>query len=120
MQPGAQPALRRGFEPQIAALAVHEVARDGEAEAEPARVGVARRVEAVKGAEHVLALLFGDAGSVVVDQDVESVARLDPRDPDMAAVAPRIADKVREAAPRRVGPQQQAAAPDRDRRPSQG
>ena len=36
MHAGAQPALRRGFEPDIAAMAARPVARDRQAEANPA------------------------------------------------------------------------------------
>src|SRR5208282_1124846 len=41
MQADAQPALRRILERHVAALAANEIARDGEAEAQPSGIGIA-------------------------------------------------------------------------------
>jgi len=46
VHPGAQAALRRGFEAHIAAMAARHIARDRQAEADPAGRRVARGVEA--------------------------------------------------------------------------
>src|SRR6185312_3286776 len=94
MQPGAQPALRRGLEGEVAAMAARHVARDGEAEPDAASGGVARGVEPEERAEDRLALLGRDAGSIVVDHDVDGAAPGQRGQPDMAAVAAGVADQI--------------------------
>src|SRR5438105_6342910 len=61
---GAQAALRRGFEAHIAAMAARPVARDRQAEANPAGRGVARGVEADEWVKHPLAFSRRDARRV--------------------------------------------------------
>ena len=51
MNPGAEPALRRGFQHEIAPVPARHVPRDREAEPDPAGREVARGVEPEEGAE---------------------------------------------------------------------
>ena len=76
---GAQAALRRGFEPDVAAMAARHVAGDRQAEADAAGRRVARRIEADERPEHAIPIGRRDAGSVVVDQDVDPVGDDDRR-----------------------------------------
>src|SRR3984957_15468961 len=124
-QPGAQSALRRILEQDVAAVAARHVAGDGPAQPGTAGFGVARGIEPEEGAEHVLALGRRDARAVVVDQNLDRLLVLDHRHPDMLAVAPRIGDQIAEAAPHGVGAQRQMAAlrqrqQHRRARPAQG
>src|SRR5579862_8629938 len=77
MQTDAQSALRRILEGDIAALAARQIARDGEAEAEPSRVGVARRIQPMERTEDILALRRRNARPVIIDENIEAVARRD-------------------------------------------
>src|SRR5713101_1502330 len=94
MQPRAETALRRGFERQIAAMAACDVARDGEPETNPAGGDVARRVEPEERAKYRFALLRRDAGTVVVDHDVDAAAAGQRGQRDRSSVAPRHRDDL--------------------------
>src|SRR5437763_16142488 len=71
VHPGAQAAMRRGFEAYIAAMAARHIARDRQAEANPAGRRIARGVEADERVKHPLAFSRRDARPVIVDQDVD-------------------------------------------------
>src|SRR5262245_47536518 len=53
----------------VTAMAQHDVARDGEAQASAAGFAVARLFEALEGGESPLHLIGRDAGAVVADVD---------------------------------------------------
>ena len=72
MDAGAQAALRRCFECDIAAVAARHVAGDRQTEADPAGRRVARRIETGERAEDTVALGRRDARPVIVDQDVDA------------------------------------------------
>src|SRR6185437_10886763 len=109
-QADAQASLGRILERDLAALAAGEVARDRQAETQLAAARVARGIEAEERPKHRIALRLRNARPVIIDENVEAVAQLDPGHPDMLAVAARIADEIGDAAPRRVGAQQQNIA----------
>src|SRR4029077_1409078 len=90
----AQPALRRILEGDGAAVAQRHVARDGEPQSDAAALRTTRGVEAEERPEYVLAPMRGNAGPVVVDQDIDAVLHRHRGDPDMAAVAQRIRDQI--------------------------
>src|SRR6185437_16771613 len=79
-----------------------DVARDGEAEPDPAGGRVARGIEAEEGAEDVLALGRRDARTVIVDEHVDALGDRQRRHPDVTAVAPRIAQEIADAAAHRI------------------
>ena len=72
---GAQAAIGRGFQPDVAAMAARHVARDRQAEPDAAGRRIARRVEPDERPEHALAVRRRDAGPVIVDQDIDPVLR---------------------------------------------
>ena len=68
---GPETAQHALIESDFAPVAPHDVARDGKAKPCAFLVLVPCGVEAVEGAEHVLALVGGDAGAVIFDNDSE-------------------------------------------------
>src|SRR2546423_10937632 len=73
-QPGAQAALGRFVERQVAAMAAHDVAGDRQAEADPAGRGIARALDPVERLEDLLALALRDAPPLIVAQELDSRA----------------------------------------------
>ena len=79
MDPGAQPAPGRGLQPDVPAMAARHVAGDGQAEADAAGQRVARCIEPDERPEHAGSISRRDAGSVVIDQDIDPIRCDDPR-----------------------------------------
>src|SRR5580658_8751360 len=102
MQARAQAPLGRDFQADLAAMAEHDVAGDGEAEADAAGRPVARRLQAEERPEHGVALRRRNARSVIVDHDLDTAPLRQHGHPDMAAIAGSIADQVDDAAPQRI------------------
>ena len=96
--------MRRGFEPDVAAVAARHIARDRQAEPDAAGRRVARGIEADEGLEHPLAFAGRDAGPVIVDQDVDAVLDRRRSTARHAAITAGIGDQVGEAAAQRVRP----------------
>ena len=88
-------------------MAARHVARDRQAEPDAAGRLIARRVEPDERPEHPFAFRLGNAGPVIVDQDIDPVIGRRRRQPDMLSVAARIGDQIAEAAPQRVRPDRQ-------------
>ncbi len=65
----SEPPQHAPIQGDFAPMAPHNVARDGEAEPCAFLVLVPCGIEAVEGAEHVLALVGGDAGTIIFDND---------------------------------------------------
>ena len=99
MDPGAQTAMWRGLEFDVAAMAARHIASYRQAEADPAGGRVARCIEAHKRAEHAIPVCGRYPRSVVVDEDVDPVGDHDTGEPDMVAVAARIRDQISETTP---------------------
>src|SRR6185312_10337734 len=64
-----QPAHRAFVERNVTAMGAGDVAGDGEAQARTALLKITALIQPVKRAEGFLAPAFGNAGSVVLDQD---------------------------------------------------
>src|SRR5438105_15673217 len=79
----AQAAVWRGFEAHIAAMAARHIARDRQAEANPAGRRIARGVEADERVKHPLAFSRRDARPVIVDQDGDPVLAGQDPGPDL-------------------------------------
>src|SRR4051812_5256146 len=69
---GPEAPQRRAGQGDVAAVAAGDVAGDGEAEAHALGVLVAGLVEAAEGLEGFLVLRLGDAGTVIVDGDLDT------------------------------------------------
>src|SRR5262245_42843995 len=87
----------------VAAMVAHDAAGDGEAEADAARFALAGILEPVERHEDLLGELGRDAGSVILDHDVDRVLSLGDRYPRTLAIAHRILDQVADGAPERIG-----------------
>ena len=73
MHPRTQAALGRRLQPDVATMTARHVARYGQAKADAAGQWVARRIEADERPEHAGSISRRDAGSVVIDQDIDPV-----------------------------------------------
>src|SRR5690606_3806227 len=93
----AQSALRRIGQLDVAAVAEHDVARDGEAEADAAGAGAARGVETVERLERGFALVFRNARAVVIDGDPHLTVAGRRAHVHAGAVAGRVLHEVGEA-----------------------
>ena len=63
-----------GREPDVAAVAAHDAARDGEPEPAPSGLAAARCFEAHEGLEHPLQFRLGDPRALVLDDDAGQAA----------------------------------------------
>ncbi len=93
------PPIGEFREDDIAAMAAHDVAGDGQAEADAAGLRIARFLDAVKRPEDLLTLVGGHAGAVIVDDDLDGFRALAGADADFLRVALRIADKIDQRPP---------------------
>ncbi len=71
-----------------------DVTGDGEPKAGGTRILIARMVEAVEGPEHVLALSFRDAGTVVLDFDDKRAVLTARAHLHMVGEAHRVVDEI--------------------------
>src|SRR4051794_30007899 len=104
MHAGAQSTQWRRLETDVSAVAARHVARDRQAEPDASGRLIARRVEPDERAEYALAFRLGNAGSIIVDQNVDSVIGRHRRQPDVPSIAARVCDQVAETAPQRIRP----------------
>ena len=104
MHPRTQAALRRCLELHVAAMATRCVAGDRQAETDAPGRRIAGRIEPDEWPKHPSPVGSRNAGSVVVDEDIDAVLHDHPGEPDMAAVAARIAEQVAQAAAQGIGP----------------
>ena len=74
-------------------MPARHVAGDRQTETDPAGRRVARRLEPHERTKHPVAVGRWNPGPVIVNQDVDAVVARRRRQPDMAAVAPRVADR---------------------------
>jgi hypothetical protein len=79
-------------------MRTRDVAGDGEAEARAAFVLIARLVETMEWAKHVLAMLGGDARPVVVDADRHEALFAGRPNDDRGRVTLGVGDEIADAA----------------------
>ena len=89
---GGSAALLRPH-PHLAAVVLHGVLDDAEAEAGAAGVAAAGVVDAEEALEHAVALALGDADALVGDGDLDDAVGVGHADPDAEAVR-RVLDGV--------------------------
>src|ERR671924_1984087 len=99
MHPGAQATSRRGFEPDVAAVAARHVAGDRQAETDAPGGRVARSIEADERPEHAVAVGRRDPRTVVIDENIYPVGDSDTGQPDLTTIPARVADQIGKATP---------------------
>src|SRR5690606_39419034 len=99
-----QAAFRRLSEGDLPAVAMHDIAGNGEAKSAAAGIHIARWLQAEEGAEHVASLGFGDPRSVIINQDYDLGVCLPDAHPDFVGVARGVADEIGDAALEAVRP----------------
>src|SRR5262245_38991668 len=92
-------------------MSEHHAAGYREAEPGPTGFTVARFLQAHERSEHVLEPIFRDAGTSIIDRDLERIREIADRDLRSLAVADRILHQVVEAAPERHRPRAQDELP---------
>src|SRR5215472_1729511 len=102
MHASAQTALRGSLEPDVAAVAARHIAGDRQAETDAPGRRIARCIEPDESPKYPLPFGLWNSRPVVVNEEVKPVGDSDPGEPDVAAVAPGVADQITEATPERV------------------
>jgi hypothetical protein len=70
---GAQTAVGGAFQPDIAAMAASDIARDRQPQPDPARRWIARGIEPHERPEDAVAVDWRDAGTIIVDKNIDPV-----------------------------------------------
>src|SRR5215469_12514640 len=106
MNAGAQTALRRILKRDLAAVTARHVAGNRQAETDSSGRRIAGGIEPDECAERAIPICYRYPGSVVINQDIDSVSGHDRSQPDVAAVAACIIDQVTYATTQGVGSHQ--------------